>query len=486
MNYRLIFRLIGNALRIEALFMLFPLVISFIYRSGDHWAFIWSILILAVISTLLTIMKPKIKNFRARDAFFVAGFSWLLFSIFGAMPFYFSGCFSGIVDSIFESVSGFTTTGASILTAIEPLPRGILFWRSFSHWIGGMGVLMFMMAVMPSINASSVNLMRAESTGPSPNKIVPKARETAKIMYLIYLVMTLLLFGLLCITGLPVYDSLTNAFSTAGTGGFSIMNASIGAYNDVAAEIVITVFMFLFGISFTLYFYLIGRNFRKFAKDGEFNLYLGIVLAAILIITVNISGMYGGFVQALRHSSFQVSSIISTTGFSTTDFNLWPTLSQIVLLLLMVTGCCAGSTGGGIKLVRILILLKAVRLELKKIFHPGDVEAVTVNGKKINSDVVSKTAVFFFIYACISVLAILLISIEGKDIITCVSAVIASISNIGPGLGVVGPAGNYSTFSGFSKIILSLCMIAGRLEFYPILILFTPAVWKKGLVNVRE
>lgn len=486
MNYRLILRLIGNALRIEALFMLFPMVISFIYHSGEHWAFIWSILVLAVISTLLTLRKPKNKNFRAKDAFFVAGFSWLLFSVFGAMPFYFSGCFSGVIDSIFESVSGFTTTGATILKSIESLPEGILFWRSFSHWIGGMGVLMFIMAVMPSINASSVNLLRAESTGPSPNKIVPKARETAKIMYLIYLVMTLLLFGLLCVTGLPVFDSLNNAFSTAGTGGVSIMNSSIGAYNDVAAEIVITVFMLLFGISFTLYFYLIGRNFRKVIKDGEFKLYLGIVAAAILLISLNISGMYGGFTQALRHSSFQVSSIISTTGFTTTDFNLWPTLSQIILLLLMITGCCAGSTGGGIKVIRILILMKSVRLELKKIFHPGDVEAVTINGKKVSREIVTKTAVFFFIYACISVFAVLLISIEGKDIVTCVSAVIASVSNIGPGLGVVGPAGNFSMFSGFSKIVLSLCMIAGRLEFYPILVLFTPAVWKKGLVNVRE
>ena len=483
MNYRLIFKLIGNVLRIEALFMLFPLVVSFVYGGGDHWAFLWSILILAIIGTLLAQLKPKDKNFRTRDAFVVAGFSWLLFSLFGSLPFFFSGCFNGFIDCVFESISGFTTTGSSILTNIEILPKGILFWRSFSHWIGGMGVLMFMMAVMPSINASSVNLLRAESTGPSPDKIVPKIRETARIMYLIYLAMTVLLVILLKIVGLPIFDSLVNAFSTAGTGGFSITNASIGAYNNIAAEIIITVFMFLFGISFTLYFFLLGRNFKKFFKDQELKVYFGIVIAAILIITVNISGLYGGITEALRHSSFQVSSIISTTGFATADFSLWPTLSQVVLVFLIVTGCCAGSTGGGMKLIRFILLLKAAKIELSKIFHPGSVNSVSINGKKVNNDIVSKTALFFFVYFAIFFISVLLISIEGKDIISSTTSVIASLSNIGPGLGSVGPAGNYAAFSGFSKIVLSFCMIAGRLEFFPILILFAPSVWKKGLVK---
>lgn len=483
MNYRLIFKLIGNVLRIEALFMLFPLVVSLVYGGGDYPAFLWSILISAAVGTLLAKLNPKDKKFRTRDAFVVAGLSWVFLSLFGALPFCFSGYFSSFIDCIFESVSGFTTTGSSILTNVEVLPKGILFWRGFSHWIGGMGVLMFVMAVVPSINASSVNLLRAESTGPSPDKIVPKIRETARIMYLIYIAMTVILIILLKIAGLPIFDSLLNAFSTAGTGGFSNMNASIGAYNNIAAEIIITIFMFLFGINFSLYFVLIGRKFVKFIKDIELKVYFGIVIAAILIIAIDTSGLYGGIFEALRHSSFQVSSIISTTGFATTDFNLWPTLSQSILVLLMITGCCAGSTGGGIKLIRFIILLKAVKVELGKIFHPGSVKAVSINEKKVSNDIVLKTALIFFIYFAVFFASLLLISIEGKDIVSSATAVIASLSNIGPGLGIVGPTGNYAAFSPFSKVVFSFCMIAGRLEFLPLLVLFTPSVWKRGLVK---
>ena len=483
MNHRLIFRLIGNVLSIEAAFMLIPLAVSFIYGGGDHWAFIWSIFILAITGTLLAMLKPKNKNFKTRDAFVVAGLTWLLFSLFGALPFYFSGFFKDFIDCAFESVSGFTTTGASILTDIETLPKGILFWRSFSHWIGGMGVLMFIMAVMPSINASSVNLLRAESTGPSPDKVVPKIRETARIMYLIYFAMTVLLIILLKIVGLPLYDSLVNAFSTAGTGGFSVMNASIGAYDNIAAEAIITVFMFLFGISFTLYFFMLGRSYKRICGDEELRLYIGVVVVATLIIAVNISGLYGGIGKALRHSSFQVSSIISTTGFATVDFSLWPALSRIVLVFLMVTGCCAGSTGGGMKLVRILILLKAMRIEVGRVFHPGSVEAVSINGKRMNSSVVLKTALFFFLYFSVFFIAVALVSIDGIDFVSGTTSVIASLSNIGPGLGIVGPAGNYAAFSSFSKVVLSFCMIAGRLEFLPFLVLFVPSIWRKGLIK---
>lgn len=483
MNYRLIFKLIGNVLRIEALFMLIPLVVSFIYGGGDHTAFLWSIFILAAVGTILAKLNPKDKNFRTRDAFVVAGFSWILLSLFGALPFYFSGYFNSFIDCVFESISGFTTTGSSILTNVEVLPKGILFWRSFSHWIGGMGVLVFMIAVMPSNNASSVNLLRAESTGPSPDKIVPKIQDTAKIMYLIYLVMTVLLTILLKIAGLPIFDSLINAFSVAGTGGFANLNASIGGYNNIAAEIIITVFMFLFGINFSLYFILLGRKFVKFINDIELKVFIGIVIAAILIITINISGLYSGIWESLRHASFQVSSIISTTGYATSDFNLWPTLSQSILVLLMFTGCCAGSTGGGIKLIRIIILLKAVKVELGKIFHPSSVNTVSVNGKKVSNDIVLKTALFFFIYFAIFIVSVLLISVEGKDIVSNSTAVIASLSNIGPGLGIVGPTGNYATYSSLSKVVLSFCMIAGRLEFYPLLVLFTPSIWKRGLIK---
>lgn len=483
MNYRFIFKLIGNVLRIEALFMLFPLLVSFIYGGGDHPAFLWSILISAAVGTILAKLNPKDKNFRAKDAFVVAGFSWIFLSLFGALPFYFSGYFNSFVDCVFESISGFTTTGSSILTNVEVLPKGILFWRSFSHWIGGMGILMFMIAVMPSINASSVNLLRAESTGPAPDKIVPRIQETAKIMYMIYFAMTVILVVFLKIAGLPIFDSMLNAFSVAGTGGFSNMNASIGGYNNIAAEIIMTVFMFLFGISFSLYFALLGRKFEKFIKDTELKIYFGVVIVSILIITINISGLYNGIWEALRHSSFQVSSIISTTGFATTDFNLWPTLSKSILVFLMFTGCCAGSTGGGMKLIRFIILFKAAKVELDKIFHPGSVKAVSINGKKISNDIVFKTSLFFFIYFAIFFVSLLLISIDNKDIVSSATAVIASLSNVGPGLGTVGPTGNYAAFSSFSKIVFSFCMIAGRLEFFPVLVLFTPHVWKRRVIK---
>lgn len=483
MNYKLIFKLIGNILRIEALFMFFPLIVSLIYDSGDQMAFLWSILILAVVGMILSKLNPKDKNFKTRDAFVVAGFSWISLSLFGALPFYFSGYFNSFVDCAFESISGFSTTGSSVLTNVEILPKGILFWRSFSHWIGGMGILVFMIAVMPSINASSVNLLRAESTGPSPDKIVPKIREAARIMYTIYFAMTVLLIILLKIAGLSIFDSLINAFSVAGTGGFSNLNASIGGYNNIAAEIIMIIFMFLFGINFSLYFNLFDRKFTKIIKDIELKIYFGVVATAILIITLNISGLYNGIGEALRHSSFQVSSIISTTGFATTDFDLWPTLSKSILIFLMFTGCCAGSTGGGIKLIRFILLFKAVKIEIGKIFHPGSVKTVSVNGKKVSNDIVSKTALFFFIYFAMFFVSLLLISLDGKDIISSATAVIASLSNIGPGLGLVGPTGNYAIFSSFSKVVLSICMIAGRLEFFPLLVLFTPSAWKRGLIK---
>ena len=486
MNYRLTLRLIGHVLLIEALFMVIPLIVSFIYGGNDYAAFLWSILILISAGTLLTMLKPHDGKTEPKAAFAAVGLSYLLFSLFGALPFYFSGCFNGFIDCVFESVSGLTTTGASILVNIEALPKGILFWRSLTQWIGGLGVLMFMLAAMPFLNASSANLLRAEvrvESATSPDKIFHKIQGTVKVLYQIYLAMTVLLIALLYISGMPFYDSFIHALSTAGTGGFSNMNASIAAYNNAAAEIILAVFMFLFGISFTLYFFLLAKKFMKFIKDEELRLYFGVIIAAILIITVNISGIYGGFAHALRYSSFQVSSIITTTGFATADFNLWPPLSQTILVLLMITGCCAGSTGGGLKLIRTLILFKAAKIQLGKILNPGKTKSVFISGRKISDETISKTSIFFFIYFAVFTVSVIIVSTDGKDIITGATAVITSLSNVGPGLGAVGPAGNFAAFTPLSKIVLSFCMIAGRLEFFPILILLAPSVWRRRLIK---
>jgi trk system potassium uptake protein TrkH len=460
--------------------MIFPLVVSFIYNGEDKLSFVVSIIILAIISFLLMGIRPNDKNFRMKDAFAVTGFAWLSFSLLGALPYCFSGCFTSIIDCFFESISGFTTTGATILIDIEALPKGILFWRNFSNWIGGVGVLMFMMAIMPSMNASSVNLLRAELSGPSPDKIVPKIRETAKIIYSIYISMTLLLIILFYFAGLSIYDALINSFSVAGTGGFSTLNLSITGYDNLAVEILITVFMFLFSISFTLYFFLFSKNYKKFFTDSELKVYFAIVIVAIIAITINITGFYGSIFKALRYASFQVSTVVSTAGFTTADYSLWPSLSQFILLLLMITGCCAGSTGGGVKIVRFILLLKLAKIELSKYFHPRSIQTVKINGKSISNDVVLKTGLFFYIYFAFFAISVLLISFDGKDILTNTTAVISMLSNIGPGLGnIIGPAGNYGSFSAFSKIILSFCMIAGRLEFFPVLVLFAPSIWKR-------
>lgn len=480
MNYKLIFRLIGNMMKIVAAFMIFPLIVSFVYGGDDKTAFIWTMLLLIAVGIPLSLLKPADKRFKPRDAFAAAAFSWILLSLFGALPFYFSGYFQTFTDCLFESVSGFTTTGATILANVESLPKGIVFWRSFSHWIGGMGVLVFMLAAMPSSNASSINLLRAESTGLSPDRFVPKLRETARVMYLIYFALTVLLIISLLFAGLPVFDSLVHAFSTAGTGGFSSLNAGVGAYGNVAAEIIITAFTFLFGINFALYFYFIKGNFKQVFRDEELRVYGMVVVAAIIIITANIISIYGSVSEALRHSSFQVVTIISTTGFATADFNVWPVLSRVILLLLMLTGCCAGSTGGGIKLVRFLLLFKGSIIEIKKAVHPKSVKAVALNGQKVDNNVITKTALFFFIYFSVFIISAAIISLDGKDIVSTFTSVIATLSNIGPGLGIVGPIGNYAEFSALSKMVLSFCMIAGRLEFLPILLLLNPSAWRKA------
>jgi trk system potassium uptake protein TrkH len=392
----------------------------------------------------------------------------------------FSSSIPSLVDAFFETASGFTTTGASILKEVESLPKGILFWRSFTHWLGGMGVLVLTLAVLPSVGASSFHIMKAEATGPSTEKLVPKLGQTAKILYTIYTVMTAAQIILLLIAGMPLYDSLIHAFGSAGTGGFSNRNLSVGAYGNVYIEIIITVFILLFGVNFSLYFQILKGNIRNFFKDAEFRFYIGTVLIAIVVITIQLfsNGIFS-VGQSLRHSSFQVASIITTTGYATTDFNLWPALSKCVLVVLMFIGASAGSTGGGVKCIRILLLLKIAKREVAKVIHPRAVHTVKSGGKVVDDEILSETMAFFFIYIAIFTVSFLLVSLDGKDLTSTVTSVVATISNIGPGLEVVGPMGNFSSFSGFSKVIFSFCMIAGRLELIPMLILFSPQAWKR-------
>lgn len=482
MNFRMIFKSLGIVLVIEAACMVPSLVVSLISEE-DALSFLLSMLLLVVVGMGMSWIKPVATNIYARDGFAIVALGWLLVSFFGALPFVFSGTIPSLMDAVFESVSGFSTTGASILKEIEGLPKGILFWRSFTHWMGGMGVLVLTLAILPSVKANTLHIMKAESPGPNPGKLVPKIGQTVKILYGMYIVLTTAEVVLLLIAGMSLYDSLIHAFGTAGTGGFSNMNASVAAYGSVYIDVIITVFMLLFGINFALYYQIFKGNIKSILRDEELRFYMGIVVAAIALITLDINGkVFHSLWEALRYSSFQVSSIITTTGFSTTDFNLWPVFSKCVLLMLMFIGASAGSTGGGIKCIRILLLFKVIKREIAKIIHPRSVYTVKFGGKMVEEETLTGVMAFFFIYIFIFVASVLVVSLDGEDIISSTTAVIATISNIGPGLGMVGPVGNYADFSVISKAVLSFCMIVGRLEIYPVLLLLTPAFWKR--VNI--
>lgn len=483
MNYKMILKSLGAVLFIEAACMIPSLAVAIIYAQGDAMAFLLTIVILAAAGAILNSIKPETNEIYARDGFAIVSLAWIFVSLFGALPFLFSGVTNSFIDALFETISGFTTTGSTVFTDIESLPRGILFWRSFTHWMGGMGVLVLALAVLPSAKANTLHIMKAESPGPDPEKLVPKIGQTAKILYMIYIAMTLVEIILLLIAGMPLFDALLNSFGTAGTGGFSIKNLSIESYHNLSFEIIIAVFMFLFGVNFTLYYQSLRGNIRSALKDGELHFYFGVVVTAILVIAFNITGsVYGSFGEALRYSSFQVSSIITTTGYSSTDFNLWPTLSKSILVLLMFIGASAGSTGGGIKCIRILVLLKVIKREVNKIIHPRSVCTVRVNGKAVDEEKLSGIMAFFAAYIIIFVVAVILVSLDNKDIVSTFTAVAATMNNIGPGLEIVGPAGNFSSLSDLSKAVCSFCMIVGRLEIYPVLVLFSPMFWKK--VNI--
>ncbi len=478
MNSRMIAQILGKVLCTVSLLLLLPAVTALLYHESP-FPFLITILICAALGGGLLLLKPKNTKIYAREGFVCVGLSWLCISALGALPFVLSGDIPNYVNALFETASGFTTTGASILTDVEALSQSSLFWRSFTHWIGGMGVLVFIMAVMPMSGSRSIHIMRAEVPGPVVGKLVPSARKTAGILYLIYILLTLAEIVLLLCGGMTLYDALIHAFGTAGTGGFSNRAMSVGYYQSAYIDGVITVFMVLFGINFNLYFLILVGKAREALRSEELRVYLILVAAGMLIIALNILPLYGSFGESLRYSSFQVGSIISTTGFSTADFDKWPELSRWILVLFMFTGSCAGSTCGGLKMSRIILLVKSVRKELWQQQHPHGVRVVRLEGKSVPEGTLHTTLVFAVCYIGILLLGTLLVSLDGYDLVTNFTGTLACISNIGPGLSLVGPTGSFAHFSVFSKLILAFAMLLGRLEIFPLLLLFSPSVWRK-------
>ena len=479
MNFKMIFYTIGNMLKVEALLLILPLIVSLVYQENTYLSFLIPIAILTLVGFAISFKKPKNRTMYAREGLVIVGLSWIFISLFGALPFVISKEIPNFIDAFFETVSGFTTTGASILTDVEVLSKGMLFWRSFTHWVGGMGILVFIMAILPSSDGDTIHILRAESPGPQVGKLVSKIKVNARILYLIYFAMTILEIVLLLFGKMPLFDSIVHSFGTAGTGGFGIKNSSVGGYNNYC-QIVIGIFMILFGINFNIFYFLLIGNFRQALKSEELRWYLSIIFIAIALITLNImiSDTSKVFSTTLKDSFFQVASIITTTGFSTTDFNAWPELSRSILVVLMFFGACAGSTGGGIKISRIAILVKASGREVRKLVHPHSVQNVRFEGASVKEDTVKGVFAYLSIFIIIFVLAVLLVSLDGKDFVTNFTSVAACINNIGPGLGLVGPMGNYSSFSAFSKIVLLISMLVGRLEIFPILMLFIPNMWR--------
>ena len=477
MNFRMIKYTLGWLLLFEAAFFFLPLITGIIYLEKATFAFLFSILASGGIGALLVFKKPANTKLYSRDGFVLVALSWIFLSAFGALPFMFSGATESFVNALFETVSGFTTTGAGIFKEVESLPKCILLWRSFTNWIGGMGVLVFIMAFLPLGGAHNMNIMKAESPGPSVSKLVPRVKTTALILYVIYIVMTVIQFILLLLGGASVFDAVCISFSTAGTGGFGIKNDSFASYSTYI-QVVTTVFMLLFSINFTSY-YLLLRGKIKDALNTEVKVFVGIVVVAIAIIMLDIVNMYGSISEALKHSSFAVSTIISTTGFATENFDLWPNLSRTIIVLLMFVGACAGSTGGGIKVSRILILVKGMARELKMIVHPKQVKKISIDSRKVEHEVVRSVNAYIVCYVAIFLVSVLILSFEETDLVTNFTAVAATINNIGPGLAGVGPASNFSGFSIISKLTLTFDMLAGRLELFPMLVLFNPSTWKK-------
>jgi trk system potassium uptake protein TrkH len=461
----------------EAALMSLSGIVAIIYQEKSGFAFLITMALCLVIGIPLVLHKPKSNVFFAKEGFISVAMGWIILSITGALPFFISGEIPSYVDALFEVISGFTTTGSSILSDVEALSYCMLFWRSFTHWIGGMGILVFILAILPMAGGESMHIMRAESPGPSVGKLVPRMRTTAFLLYIIYFGMTILQIVLLLIGGMPFFDSLTITFGTAGTGGFAIKNASIAPYSPYLQN-VITIFMFLFGVNFNIYYLILYKKVKVAMKSEELRWYFIIVISAILLISFNIGG-FKNFFSSIHHAAFQVSSIITTTGYATFDFNTWPTFSKTILLGLMFIGACAGSTGGGIKVSRIVILFKTLGKEMSYLIHKRSVKVLKIDGKKIEHETMRSINVFFVTYIIIFAVSVLLVSIDNFDFITTFSAVAATLNNVGPGLEVVGPIGNFGEFSYFSKFVMMFDMLAGRLEVFPILLIFAAGTWKK-------
>ena len=478
MNYRSVGYILGWIMRVEGAFLLLPMVVALIYGEETWTVFLGCAVFAFGTGMLFSGRKQQNSRVFAREGYVAVALGWIVMSLIGALPFWISGEIPSFTNALFEIISGFTTTGASILSRVEDLSRGMLFWRSFSHWIGGMGVLVFVLQIIPMSSGQTMHLMRAESPGPSVNKLVPRMRETAFFLYGIYIALTVLEMLFLLAGRLPLFDVVCTAFGTAGTGGFGIRSDSIAGYSPYV-QVVITVFMVLFGVNFTFFYLLLARKVKDAFHMEEVRVYLGLFGAATLLIAWNILPQVGNAADSLRHAAFQVASIMTTTGFATTDFNLWPEFSKTLLVMLMFVGACAGSTGGGIKVARMLLYTKTIKKESELLIHPRNVKVVLVDGKKPEHSVVRSANIFLLTYVTILLVSILLISLDGYDFATNVTAVIATLNNIGPGLSMVGPTGNFAMFSGFSKYVLMFDMLAGRLEIFPMILLFVPFTWKK-------
>ncbi len=481
MNYGMIFFILGWVLNVQAAFMLLPCLVALIYGEPCGQWFLVSMGLCLLFGIPMVLSRPSNPVFYTAEGFVAVALSWILLSVTGALPFLWSGSIESPVDALFEMVSGFTTTGASILTDVESLPKCMLFWRSFSHWIGGMGVLVFLLCLLPMTGGGfHMNLLKTESPGPSVSRLLPRVQNTAKALYLIYIGLTVLQLVLLLAGRMPLFDALAITFGTAGTGGFGVRNSSMTYYSPYIRNVV-TVFMILFGINFNFYFFLLMGKFRRAFQSEEVRVYLAFILASIAIITVSITPMYGGIERAFHHAAFQVASIITTTGYVSTNFDDWPEIPRTVLLVLMFVGSCAGSTGGGIKISRVLILIKSVYCEIMQFLHPQIVRKIRIDGKPVDSETVRSIYVFMAAYLLVFVVSLLLISADGFDLVTNFTAVAAAFNDVGLdlGLGIMGPTGNFSSFGDFSKVVLIFDMLASRLEIFPMLILFSRETWRR-------